>query len=109
MIAAGNLDRRITLQRQTPSRDSVGGVVETWTDVATVWASVRSLSGKESAIAQQVQSQASLVVGIRWRNDISNAMRVQLEDGRSAQITWQQEIGRKERLNLYCEVVDARN
>lgn len=107
MIAAGRLDRRVQIQAPTVTRGELGGAEETWATLATVWAQVRTLNGKETVIAQQVQSQASVVVTLRYRTDVEARQRVILDDGRVASIAWYAEIGRKEGLALYCEVLDA--
>ena len=107
MISAGKLDRRVTLQMPTVSRGDLGGVEKTWADAATVWAQVRPLSGREATRAQQVQSMASVAVTIRYRTDIDTTARVVLDDGRTGSVTWIEEIGRREGLNLYCEIVNG--
>lgn len=107
MIAAGKLDRRVTLQTPTVTRGDLGGLAQTWVDLATVWAQVRPLSGREASRAQQVQSVASLAITLRWRADVCTDQRVVLADGRIARITWSEEIGRREGLTLYCEVVNG--
>lgn len=43
-IQAGNLRHRITIQRETTTRDAYGSEVKTWADLATVWASLDPLS-----------------------------------------------------------------
>jgi len=107
LLAAGRLDRRVTLQTSAIGRDTLGGPTQTWATLAVVWATVRPLSGKETVTAQQVQSQASVAVTLRYRADIAATQRVILDDGRTARITWYAEIGRKEGLNLYCEVLNG--
>ena len=46
-IAAGKLDKRVLLQRPENSKDSLGGIVSTWTDVGWLWANLSYLSGRE--------------------------------------------------------------
>ncbi|HCZ15773.1 MAG TPA: head-tail adaptor, partial [Candidatus Accumulibacter sp.] len=46
-LSAGTLRKRITLQQQSLSVDSYGQQVITWTDVATVWASLEPSVGRE--------------------------------------------------------------
>jgi head-tail adaptor len=41
----GKLDRRITIESLTESRDDFGGVVETWATLATRWAGVETAGG----------------------------------------------------------------
>ena len=64
---AGELSERVTIQRKTRTRDAMGGYAETWTDVTTVWALVRPMSGNERALAAQQQASVNYKVVIRYR------------------------------------------
>ena len=46
-MRAGRLQRRVTLQESQATRDAYGGEVISWVDVATVWAAVEPLRGRE--------------------------------------------------------------
>ena len=71
------LRHRVTLQRKGRTSDGMGGFVEGWTDVATVYARVEPLKGRERYAAQQVHPELSHRVTIRYRNDVTaNDMRV---------------------------------
>lgn len=77
MIRAEQYRHRIILQSKgTPTRDSVGGEVITWTDMATVWARIEALSGRALIAAQQAQSEVSARILIRHRTDIQPDWRV---------------------------------
>lgn len=43
-IQAGKLRHKITIRRETTTRDEYGSEIKTWTDLATVWASIDPLS-----------------------------------------------------------------
>lgn len=73
----GNLRHRITLQKPVIIKDSIGQEVEEWQEVATVWASVEPLSGKEYFNAQQVNSEISTKVIIRYIESLSSQWVVQ--------------------------------
>lgn len=103
MLAAGILDQRVTLQTATVTRDTVGGVVETWADTVTVWASVRPLTAKQIAQAQQVSADVRKAVTIRWRSGVSAAMRLKFSDSTTAKVHWVEEYRRDGRLVLVCE------
>lgn len=107
MITAGRLDQRVTVQSCAPSRDAVGGPTEVWSDVATVWARVAPLSGKRIAQAQQVGSSVSKEVEIRWRSDISAAMRIKFADNSVAKVGWVEDYKRQGRIVLVVEAVDG--
>jgi SPP1 family predicted phage head-tail adaptor len=46
-MQAGDLDRRITLQRATATQNELNEDVDTWADVATVWARRRDASDSQ--------------------------------------------------------------
>lgn len=64
---AGTLRRRITIQRVTETQDDQGQVVETWATLATRWASIEPLQGREFFASQQLDE--SLDVRFRIRYD----------------------------------------
>lgn len=70
-MRAGSLDRRVTLQQQVETRDSYGGVTFTWQDVATVWADVQAVSGREFLQSQAVQDEVTTRIVIRFRTGIT--------------------------------------
>lgn len=76
-MRAGELRHRITIQRQTVTRDGYGAEVPTWSTLATVWAKVVTTSGTEAIDAAQVAS-ATLTheVTIRWRSDVAPTMQI---------------------------------
>lgn len=73
---AGQLDQRVTIQSFTQAGDGGGGGPKTWTTIATVWAHVRPLSGRERLQADQLESPANYRVTIRRRTDITAAKRI---------------------------------
>ena len=72
----GRLNRRIILQRQDVSRDVVGQAKPVWTDVATVWAAVLPLRGREYFESARVNSEITVRVVIRYRADVKPSWRV---------------------------------
>jgi SPP1 family predicted phage head-tail adaptor len=66
MIAAGKLNHRVTLQQPGGVPDAVGERATTWSNIATVWASVAPLSTTQLAAAAQMQTNASIRVTVRW-------------------------------------------
>lgn len=101
------MDRRITIQTQNGTRGALGGMATGYTDLAKVWAEVRPLKGKELIQSQQMKSQVTLAVTIRYRADVHANQRIVLEDGRAAQIGWIEEVGRRQWLTLFCELIDG--
>lgn len=80
-MQAGRLRERVTIQQQSITRDSYGAEVITWSDVATVWASVLPGASGERFIAGAVQEQAEIThtVRIRYRTGITPKMRLRWE------------------------------
>lgn len=73
----GKLRHRVAIERnqETPDADT-GAMVPAWVPVATVWASVEPLSGREFVAAQAVQANVSVRIVVRYRPDITPAMRI---------------------------------
>jgi len=76
----GSLSKRITLQSKTETRDALGGVVETWTTVATVWAKITTLRTTEAIVAMAGTGSAIHNVVVRFRSDVTGAWRIKYRD-----------------------------
>jgi SPP1 family predicted phage head-tail adaptor len=60
----------------TPTVNSTGETVDTWTDAFTVWAAIEPLTGSRLFQAQQANSEVKGVVRIRYRPDVIATMRM---------------------------------
>jgi head-tail adaptor len=69
-VRTGLLDRRIVLQRRSQSYSSTGEPVETWTAVATRWASLSPLTGFERSTDAQWVAREQVKLVIRWSPEI---------------------------------------
>ena len=78
-MRSGELRHKITIQAKGITQNEFGEPVETWSDVATVWASVQPLAGREYFQAQQVKADITLRVRMRYRSGIQPAMRLLFE------------------------------
>jgi SPP1 family predicted phage head-tail adaptor len=76
MICARELNKRITFQSQSSTQDSFGQPVDTWSDVATVWAGIITTGGKEFYAAQKLHAETTAVMKIRYRTDLLPTMRI---------------------------------
>jgi SPP1 family predicted phage head-tail adaptor len=67
-VTIGQMDRRITFQSVSEVRDDYGGVTETWSNVATVWAAVewKENLGKEDVMGARITAQQNVVFTIRY-------------------------------------------
>ncbi len=72
----GNLRHRVTLQQKTVIEDDLKQHTENWTDIASVWARIEPLSGREYFAAKQINSEISVRVTIRYLPGITTEARV---------------------------------
>jgi SPP1 family predicted phage head-tail adaptor len=76
MYNVGELDKRITIRRETRTADRIGGYDITLSTVATVWAHVRPKAGTESIRADRVEAKNMVLFVIRWRDDVLESDRI---------------------------------
>lgn len=69
-MTAGKLNRRVTIQRRSATLDDYGQESSGWTDIATVWADVRPVGGREKMRAMAVESTLTHTVMVRYRTDL---------------------------------------
>lgn len=69
-MEAGKLRHRVTIKQKSVTRDSFGGEVITWTAVATVWAAVEPLTGREWLEGRQVAAEVSTRIRVRYRSGV---------------------------------------
>ena len=78
-IRNGQLRNRVTIQQLATGSPDVfpsGEPDAAWTDVKTVWAAIEPLRGRELLAAQQIASEVSGTITIRYRAGVTAAMRV---------------------------------
>ena len=75
-VAIGSLREQIVIQQSAPTKDAIGGTIEGWSSLATVWARVEPMSAGEQYRRQQIQANAQWKVTIRWRGDINSKHRI---------------------------------
>lgn len=71
----GHLRHGLVLEAPSRTGDEAGSAATSWGPVATVWAALRPASGREIVDADGVAARVSHEVIIRWRSDVSAAMR----------------------------------
>lgn len=104
-VKAGALNRRVTIKVRGAGQSAAGQPSRAWVDLATVWANVRHESGAESLRADKEVSIVRASVRIRWRSDVTAAMRVY--DGATVyeiKAVLPDAVAR-DHLDLVCEVV----
>jgi len=121
-MRAGLLRHRITIQFNTPTQNDFDEWVDSWSDWATVWASIEPLRGKSYFEAKQANSEVEGLIRIRYRGEgsmefpytfpitfggIRPTMRIKFGDRYFNIISVIQPFERKRELNLlYKEELD---
>lgn len=75
-MKAGDLRQRVTIQNKTAVRNSYGEEVITWVDLATVWAAVEPLRGREFLDGKMITPETTTRIRIRFRDGVSPEQRV---------------------------------
>jgi SPP1 family predicted phage head-tail adaptor len=101
MIDPGRLRDRVTIQRATESRNSIGEVVQTWGTYAERWASVEGLSSREVLLSGQQQTEITHRVRMRYVEGMTQQMRLFWRD-RVLEITSLLEHNNRTEHELLC-------
>lgn len=102
-VFAGKLDRRIRIETQTVTKDSYGGEVKTWTELATVSASAWPVRGNEAFLANQFMEGVQMQFRIRYRSDFDISARI-VYGGKAYNIQHIAEIGRREGMQIFAKL-----
>ena len=70
MITIGRLCRSITIQKKIGTYDSYGQEVLEFVDIATVWANVKPVTGREKLRAGAYDSTLSHTVAVRYQPEL---------------------------------------
>ena len=105
-LSAGDLDRQVTIQQRSVTRDATfGAEVVTWSDLATVWAKVAESSMATAANRGQPERVDAYgrptKVYIRWRDDVDTTLRLSY-GGQLLKIDGTAELGRRQWLEMAC-------
>lgn len=94
------MKHRVTIQNASRSSDGQGGFTETWTDGATVYASLKQKKAWEKFQAQQTQTPVIWEVTIRYRTDVTSASRLKY----GTRILWVKEVINREEGKAYLDI-----
>ncbi|MDE9553729.1 phage head closure protein [Xenorhabdus bovienii] len=75
-MQAGRLRNRITLQNFIQVNLPSGQRMQEWQDIATVWAEVKHISGRELLASGAALSEAAVRIWLRYRSDVTSASRL---------------------------------
>jgi SPP1 family predicted phage head-tail adaptor len=62
----GKFDKRITLQSRSATLDDYGQQINSWSDVATIWANIKPISGREKLRSMAIESELTHTVAVRY-------------------------------------------
>lgn len=95
-MRAGKLKYLITIEERSTATDAAGGMVDSWTSFATVYADVRTLSGRELDAALAVNSEVTHKWELRHLDGLLPEMRIVFE-GEFFNILWVDQVNMIER------------
>jgi len=72
----GLLRHRVTIQRLSKYQNEMGEEEPKWTNVATRWASIEPISGREYFAAQQINAEITHRVKMRYLEEMGSTMRL---------------------------------
>lgn len=101
----GTLNRQIIIERLSREVDGLGQSTGEWEPYATVWANIRHLSGLETIKAGAESAIGRASIRIRYRRDLTTAMRARHGDTVYAITAVLPDEQRREHVDLTCEVV----
>lgn len=102
-MRAGKLDRTISIERESEIVTPAGGVVTTWTNLATVRAQIVTQSASEFLTGYGEAEAGTVVFRIRYLDGVTTADRVTYE-GAQYNVKEISEIGRRRGLELRAVV-----
>lgn len=106
MLRAGTLNRRVRIERPNQVKKPSGQVVANgWAEVATVWADIRAMNGREFASSGAAQTLTTTSIRVRYRTGIDTTMRcVDVVDGQVYDIVAVlPDKQRREHVDLACQ------
>lgn len=106
-MRAGELDRRVTIERYTTEKNEWNEDVEVWAPLATVWCAKRDVSAGESYRAQSVSAQITTRFTIRYSSQVAdvNPKDRLIYEGRVYNITAVREAAEGRRVALEIDAV----
>jgi SPP1 family predicted phage head-tail adaptor len=75
-VQAGKLRDQVTINRWLSSADPQWGAGGGWVSMDTIWAGVTPVNGTEKFVSQAVQAEATHMVKVRYRPDITTKDRL---------------------------------
>ena len=102
-LQRGALRHRLTLETPVETADLAGGVVRSFTPLATLWAAIEPVSDQLALVADARLRLATHRITIRWRADITAAQRLTLGSRIFVLLAVRDPEARRQRLVLTVE------
>ncbi|MDE1901664.1 MAG: phage head closure protein [Alphaproteobacteria bacterium] len=67
----GDMRKQISIQQEQPTPDGAGGYALAWVTLATVWADIMPVSGRETFAAAHLEGRVTHKITLRWRGDVA--------------------------------------
>jgi len=74
---AGRLNKRINIEREIRSSDGAGGSNSTWSQIKSIFAEIKPVSGREVVNSQRLQAQLTHKIIVRFTTDIRPSDRIE--------------------------------
>jgi len=72
----GSLNKLVSIEEYTETKDSFGAVTKTWTELSKAWANIVPLSGNEKYVSAEKHATATHQITIRYLAGVNPKMRV---------------------------------
>ena len=72
----GWLRHRVSVEQKAATTDGAGGETITWSNLVDLWARIEPVAADEKAVAGHVTGIVTHTITLRWRDDITGAMRM---------------------------------
>lgn len=107
-MRAGNLDRKISIERKADGKDAFGGDAGDWEKVADAWASFKPMRDTDRLQAGRIEVKAAGWFTVRWGAALAHLDGVHsiLMDGGRWEIIGFKEIGRRRWIEFTAVWVD---
>ena len=96
----GRMDRLVTVQHLTETRDAGGGPKQSWSNFCTLWANKAEGTGDEQVNADRREYTNTVVWTCRYRSDITTKMRITDDAGNVYNILGISEVTRRHLMKL---------
>lgn len=77
-MTVGGMRHRLVLERRRQCSEAAQDDLPDWAAIAAVWGAIEPLSGAESLAADRLQSRVTHEIRLRYRTDITSAMRLRM-------------------------------